>query len=137
MTYGEKSTENRRKKHIRPGNDPRIGKLGLADQHRIRYKSAEAFQFQPGYSLAIHAFPPRRINLYSAVSSCLGCSTKRAVDASRKTKRRLVATVSSTVKVELVDQQRTDAFMLLSQVIEEAIGTRSKYVDERIWRLVL
>ena len=31
MTYGTKSTENRRKKHIRPGNDPRIGKLGLGD----------------------------------------------------------------------------------------------------------
>ena len=29
MTYGTKSTENRRKKHIRPGNDLWIGKLGL------------------------------------------------------------------------------------------------------------
>ena len=29
MTYGTKSTGNRRKKHIRPGNDLRIGKLGL------------------------------------------------------------------------------------------------------------
>ena len=31
MTYGTKSTENRRKKHIRPGNDPRIGKLGVRE----------------------------------------------------------------------------------------------------------
>ena len=30
MTYGTKSTENRRKKHIRPGNGLWIGKLGLA-----------------------------------------------------------------------------------------------------------
>ena len=31
MTYGTKSTENRRKKHIRPGNDLWIGKLGLTN----------------------------------------------------------------------------------------------------------
>ena len=35
MTYGTKSTENRRKKHIRPGNDLWIGKLGLVGPRNL------------------------------------------------------------------------------------------------------
>ena len=48
------------------------------------------------------------------------------LQVSSKMKRRLVATVSSTVKIELVDQQWTHTLMLLSQVVEETIGTRSE-----------